>query len=175
MAWEVLARETLIRQRWALEKQRVRLPGGTERDKLCIRHPGAVVILPRGADGELVLVEQYRHGTGQWLLEFPAGTLEPGEEPEGCARRELEEETGWRAATWQALGPLHPLPGTSDEVQHGYLATDLSPGNAAPEEDEQIQVRQLTVTAVEQAIVSGQVSDAKTIALFCRARLAGHL
>jgi ADP-ribose pyrophosphatase len=142
---------------------------------LTVRHPGAVVLLPRQEDGSLLLIKQYRHSVRQKLFELPAGTLEPGEEPLACAQRELAEETGYVATTWQDLGQLHPAPGFCSEVQHCFFATGLSACQAAPDEDEIIEVVPMSATQVEQAIRDGSMTDAKSIALYTRAKLRGLL
>jgi ADP-ribose pyrophosphatase len=112
---------------------------------------------------------------GATLLEFPASTLEPGEEPLQCARRELLEETGYRADYWRALGSLYPSPGYCDEQQHLFMATGLVPDHAAAHDDEVIEVKPLTVREVEQAITDGALVDTKSIAACARATLQGVL
>jgi ADP-ribose pyrophosphatase len=91
-----------------------------------VEHPGAVVILPVDQDGRVILLKQFRPALMQTIYEFPAGTLEPGEPPELCARRELAEEIGKAAARWEDLGLLYSAPGFCDEVQHCYIASGLS-------------------------------------------------
>ncbi|MCB0324852.1 MAG: NUDIX hydrolase [Bdellovibrionales bacterium] len=151
------------------------LPNGHTVTRHTVVHPGAVVILPQAADRSLLLVEQYRHALRSHLLEFPAGTMEQGEEPEACARREIVEEVGQAATEWKSLGVLYPAPGICDEVQHLFFATGLSPEYAAADDDEIIEIKRMSVSDVEEAIVSGALSDAKSVALFSRARLAGLL
>ncbi len=151
----------------------VRLPDGSEVDKHRLSHPGAVVILPRFADGSLLLLRQYRHAIGTDLLEFPAGTLEPGEPPELAAGRELTEETGWTASEWTELGLLHPAPGFCNEVQTCFLAQSLSPGEATPEADELILTLRMHPAEFEAEIAAGRVTDNKTLALYLRARTLG--
>jgi ADP-ribose pyrophosphatase len=102
---EVLSSNVLHRYRiFAIVEQELRLPSGRTVVRQVVNHPGAVVIIPQLEDGRLVLIEQYRFAVGETLLEFPAGTLEPGEAPLDCAKRELIEETGYRADHWRALG-----------------------------------------------------------------------
>jgi ADP-ribose pyrophosphatase len=137
-----------------------------------VRHPGAVVILPVNERGDFVLVEQYRHSIGGVILEAPAGTLELGEDPATCAKRELSEEIGMGASTWRSLGVLFPAPGFCDERQHLFLAQDLFPQKGIPDEDEEIAVITISPIELEQAIIDGRVNDAKTCAIYLRAKLS---
>lgn len=140
-----------------------------------IVHPGAVVILPLQADGSIVCVAQYRHSVGQRILELPAGTLEVDEPPIECAHREIAEEIGMAAREMIPVGTLYPAPGFCNELQYLFVARDLYPKSATPDEDEDISLSPMTVHEFEQAIVSGTLCDAKSIALFARARLMGLL
>lgn len=140
---------------------------------ITIRHPGAAVILPRQADGTLIVIRQYRHSLRQSLLEFPAGTREPGEAPLTCAQRELIEETGYQAQQWELLGQLHPAAGFCNEVQYCFLATALSPCAAKPDADELIELAPMTSEAVAQAILDGAMTDAKSIGIYTHAKLRG--
>lgn len=140
-----------------------------------VRHPGAVVILPRCDDGSLLLVRQYRHALGRTLLEFPAGTLERGEEPLRCAQREIIEETKHRAEHWQPLGQLFPAPGFCDEAQHLFFASGLSPANGDEDDDEILSVVTMQPAELEAAIRCGELCDAKSIAIYLRAKLSGLL
>ena len=169
--YRILDSEVTYRWRgYRLVADKVLLDTGTEITKHTLVHPGAVVVIPRLADGSLLLLHQYRHSVDQYLLEFPAGTLEPGEVPIECARREIVEETGYRARDWLDLGILHPAPGFCDEVQYTFLAEHLSPEQGNPDEDEFIELRPMSVDDFERAIASGSVTDGKTLALFARAR-----
>jgi ADP-ribose pyrophosphatase len=173
---EVLSTKVLQSYRiFAIVEQALRLPSGRTVVRQVVQHPGAVVIMPQLADGRLVLIEQYRFAVGETLLEFPAGTLEPGEAPLACARRELIEEMGYRAEHWRALGILYPSPGYCDEQQHLFMATGLVPEHAAGDEDEILEVKRLTVQEVERAIADGTLVDAKSIAAYARAKLQGVL
>jgi ADP-ribose pyrophosphatase len=120
-----------------------------------VKHPGAVVIIAQLEDGRLMLIERSRFAVGETLLEFPVGTLEPGEAPLTCARRELSEETGYRADHWRALGIMYPSPGYCDEKHYLFVTTRLGPEHAAGDEDEIIEVKRLTVQEVEGAIADG--------------------
>ena len=173
---EVLSTNVLHRFRiFAIVEQALRLPSGRTVVRQLVKHPGAVVIIPQLEDGRLMLIAQHRFAVGETLLEFPAGTLEPGEEPLQCARRELIEETGYRAEHWRALGILYSSPGFCDERQHLFVASGLVPAHAAGDEDEILEVKRLTVREVERAIADGALVDAKSIAAYARAKLQGVL
>jgi ADP-ribose pyrophosphatase len=151
----------------------VRLPTGHEVNRLTVKHPGAVLMAPLANDGKLVMVRQYRHPLRSMLLEFPAGTLEKGEDPEACARRELAEETGFAAAEWTDLGVQYPLPGYCDELQHCFFARSLSPMKAEGDEDEIIEVVTLTPAEFERASAAGDMIDAKSVSIYARAKWRG--
>jgi ADP-ribose pyrophosphatase len=173
---EVLSTKVLHSYRiFAVVEQVLRLKSGRTVVRQVVKHPGAVVIMPQQADGRLLLIAQYRFAVGATLLEFPAGTLEPGEAPLECAKRELIEETGYRADHWRALGMTYPSPGYCDEQQHLFVATGLVPDHAAADDDEIIEVKGLTVPEVERAIADGALVDAKSIAAYARAKLQGVL
>ena len=173
---EVLSTKVLQSYRiFTIVEQALRLPSGRTVVRQVVKHPGAVVIMPQLEDGRLLLIAQYRFAVGETLLEFPAGTLEPGEAPLECARRELIEETGYRAEHWRALGVTYPSPGYCDEQQRLFMATGLVPEHAAADEDEIIEVKGLTVQEVERSIADGRLVDAKSIAAYARATLQGAL
>ena len=168
----LLRTETIYRGRkLTLEREELRQPSGTGTIFEVVRHPGAVVILPLHADGSLVAIRQYRRAVGREILEFPAGTLEPGEDPAACAARELVEEIGFAAGVWTPLGELFPAPGFCDERQHLFLARDLTPARAEADDDEIIEPVTFSPAEVEKLIATGGMVDAKSIAIFCRARL----
>jgi ADP-ribose pyrophosphatase len=135
-------------------------------------HPGAVAIVAIDPEGRVLLVRQYRHPAGQALLEVPAGTLDrdPGsgatEDPDAAARRELEEETGYRAAGWERLADFWTAPGFATERIFLYLATDLSlagPDRLAPDEDEQLELVRIPWREAVAAAECGEIRDAKTL------------
>lgn len=150
------------------EVVRLRLPNGAEGDWECVRHPGGALVVPVTPEGKLVLVRQYRFALAGRILEFPAGTVEPGESPESTVRREVEEETGYRATTWHKLGEFPLAPGYSDEIIYAFLATGLSPLEIPPaqDEDEDIEVVLMTPLELAGAIAAGEPIDAKSIASF---------
>src|SRR5688500_7662390 len=128
-----------------------------------VEHPGAVAIL--AWDGErLAMVRQWRHATGQVLLEIPAGTLEPDEPPADTARRELAEEVGLAAASWVDGPRFYTAPGFCTELMHLYLATELREQHADGDEDEQLEPSWLSLADALAAIDDGRIMDAKSIA-----------
>lgn len=151
---------------------RLRLPNGAEGDWECVRHPGGALAIPVTPDGKLVLVRQYRFAAQGRLLEFPAGTVEPDEDPATTIKREVEEETGYRAHQWRSLGKFFLAPGYSDEIIYAFLAQDLEKLETPPaqDDDEDIEVVLMTPQELEQAILQGDPVDAKSISSFMLAR-----
>jgi ADP-ribose pyrophosphatase len=158
-----------------LTVDRVLLPNGNETELEMIRHPGAAVALPVeiGDDGTeyAVLVRQYRYAAGGWLLEVPGGKLDGAEDPEVCARRELEEEVGLSAGELTGLGSILTTPGFTDERIWIYLARDLTPveGGHTLEADEVIEVERIPLQDAVAMAASGEITDAKTVAALLRA------
>ena len=145
---------------------------GTRGTRDVVRHPGAVAVLALDADGRLLLVRQWRIPAGRALLEIPAGTLDVHdgvtEDPDVAAPRELEEETGHRAASWRRLATFWTAPGFASELMHLYLATTLDgvaddDGRLAPDEDEHLELSRVTVDEALAMVDGGEISDAKTI------------
>ena len=150
--------------------ERVRLPNGAETELEVVRHTGASAVVPLTADGNVVMVRQYRHAAGGWLLEIPAGTLEGGvEAPEACAHRELIEETGLRAGRLEPLGWIWTTPGFTDEKIWLYLATELEKSAQELEPDEALTVVRLPLAAAVERVHSGEIRDGKTICGLLRA------
>lgn len=150
-----------------VREDRVVLPGGGEARREWIAHPGAVVAIALFDDESVLLVRQYRYAVRRHLLELPAGKIDPGEDLLGCARRELEEETGYRARDWRHLGTLHPCVGYSDEHIEIFLATGLEHVGQHSDEDEFIEPVRMPLDAAVAAILDGRITDAKTqIGLF---------
>jgi ADP-ribose pyrophosphatase len=125
-----------------------------------VEHPGAVVILPIDNDGNILWERQYRYAAAQYLMELPAGTLEKGEDPEECAKRELIEETGFAGAEWSLLGRYYSAPGFCTEYMHCFLATNLTPDFAEGDEDEDIEIVPLSIEESLAMIDRGEVEDA---------------
>jgi len=157
-----------------LRVDRVRMPSGREAVREVVEHRGTVTIVAVNGEGQVLLVQQHRYPTGRSLLELPAGTLDRDEAPEACAARELEEETGFRAGRVQRLGGFFLAPGYSTEYIQAYLATDLEPGSAGGDEDEDIQVLSLPLAEILRMVETGELEDAKSLAsLLLYLRLEG--
>jgi ADP-ribose pyrophosphatase len=128
-----------------------------------VRHPGSIGVVPVFDDGRVLMEYQYRHCVREYLLEIPAGTLEAGESPLACARRELEEETGYTAGEFIELGRTHILPAYSDELIHLFLARGLMQTRARLDPDEIIQSRIYPMNRLMELIAAGEITDALTI------------
>ena len=157
-----------------LSLEEVRLPNGNIMTLELIRHPGAAAVVPVDDDGNVVLVRQYRHATGSWLLEVPAGKLDhPGEPPEECARREVEEETGYRAGRLVPLGWVWTTPGFTNEKIWLYMALDLTPAQANLQADEVLSVEKLPFAEAAARALSGEIVDSKSVIALLRAHNYG--
>ena len=136
------------------------------------RHPGASAIVALDGAGAVTLLRQYRHAVGSYLWEIPAGKLDPGEQPEACAARELAEEAGLTAASMERVGSVVTCPGFCDEVIHLFVATNLSPVSTALGPDEVIEaVTTVPLAKAIDMIRTGEIHDAKTIAGLMQADL----
>ncbi|HEY8677771.1 MAG TPA: NUDIX hydrolase [Candidatus Dormibacteraeota bacterium] len=145
-------------------RDEVRLPEGKTTTREVVRHPGSVAIVPRQADGRIVLVRQFRYVTGRDLWEIPAGTCDhKGEELEATARRELAEEAGLVAARWTNMGRAYLVPGWGDELMTWFLAEELAPTEAHAEMDESFQVNPFDVHDLQVLRSTGELEDAKTL------------
>jgi ADP-ribose pyrophosphatase len=138
-------------------------PDGAAHVREIVRHPGAVTILPLLDDGRVCLVENYRVSVGRRLLELPAGTLEPGEDPAAAARRELAEETGYRAGRIEQLAVFYMSPGILDERMVLYEATSLEAGPMELDAGEDLRPRLCTWEEVMAMAREGHIEDAKTL------------
>ncbi len=142
---------------------RVLLPDGTQSIREHIVHPGAVVMLAALDNGKLLFERQFRYPLGQIFLELPAGKIDANEHPLDTARRELREETGYKAKSWLHLGSMHPCIGYSNERIEFFLARDLAFIGAAPEQGEFLEVIELSLADALLAVRDGDITDGKTI------------
>ena len=141
----------------------VRLPNGETVELETIRHPGAAAVVPVKDDGTVVLIRQFRHAASGFIYEIPAGKLHPGEDPLRCASRELEEEVGYRASSFELLSSILTAPGFADEVIHVYKATGLTKGRQQLDRDEVLDVIEMPLAEAVAKIEDGTIRDAKTI------------
>jgi ADP-ribose pyrophosphatase len=146
-----------------VNRDRIRLPDGSTTHREYIRHPGAVVILPLLPDGRVLLERQFRYPNDRVFVEFPAGKIDPGEDPLECAKRELAEETGYTASDWQFVCTIHNAIAYSDEHLDLFLATGLSEGEAKLDEGEFLELFTTTVPELLEQVRRGEITDVKTI------------
>ncbi len=156
---EVLLETRLFR----VVRRRQRLADGTSREREVILHPGAAVVIPMVDEQRVCLIWNYRIAVEERMLELPAGTLNPGEDPDETARRELEEETGYRAGRIEKLAEFFMSPGILHERTHLYLARDLKEGPAAREPGEEIENVVVPWDEAMRLVEAGKVRDAKTL------------
>lgn len=152
----------------SLDLDTVEFPNGNVGELEMIRHPGASAVLPfldpmDAADPRVLLIRQYRHATGDYLWEIPAGRRDGDESPEATAERELREETGYRAGHFRRLTSIWTTPGFTDEVIHLFVATDLSPGENALEADEVLAVHEKRWSEVLEMVRNETINDTKTL------------
>jgi 8-oxo-dGTP pyrophosphatase MutT (NUDIX family) len=146
-----------------LNLERVTLPNGRVAELEIAHHPGGAAVVAIDSRARVCLLRQFRHAAGGWLEELPAGKLDGGEPPLECAVRELAEEAGVRASRWQKLGEYFSSPGVLTEVIHVYLARDLEPVDAAPEEHEVFEVHWVPLSEAVVRAARGEVRDGKSI------------
>ncbi len=158
---------------WRLRVFDITLPDGSRRQKGTIEHPGSVVIVPFEA-GKVIMIRQYRLALRKTILELPAGTRHQGEDWLDCARRELREETGFRAEGWDSLGRLWPAPGITDELMAVYLATDLQPDPLPADADEEIELAPYRLDELHSMALDGRLQDAKSVIGVMRAHAYLH-
>lgn len=145
-----------------LRRDTVELENGDKATREVIEHPGGVSILALDEHDNILMVRQFRYPTEKCIWEIPAGKRSPGEDPKECGMRELEEETGFTANSFELLGTLYPTPAYCTEVIYIYLAKDLVPSAQKLDEDEFLTVQPMSVEKVKDMILSGEITDAKT-------------
>lgn len=151
----------------SLDIDTVRFPNGNVGELEMMRHPGAAAVVPfldprDHADPRIVMIRQFRHATGGWLWEIPAGRREAGEPPLDTAHRELAEETGYRAAHMEQLTWIWTTPGFTDEIIHLFAAWELSGGDTAHERDEVMELHEVRLSEAVAMIRRGEITDAKS-------------
>jgi len=146
-----------------VDRLTVSLPDGKIATRDIIRHPGASAIVALNKNGEMYMVRQYRKPIEVVSLEIPAGKLDAGEDPAVCAARELKEETGLSAGKIIHMLSIHSTPGFSNEILHIYAAVDLNEGNSCTDEDEFVSTEKYTVKELTNMVMSGEITDAKSI------------
>lgn len=146
-----------------LKVDTVQLPDGRESTREIIEHRGAVAIVAVNDDKDIFLVRQYRKPVENVLLEIPAGTMEIDEDPMDCARRELSEETGLTASSWEPIVSYYSAPGFCDEKLHLYMATGLKPGETHPDQDEFLELIKIPLREAYDLILNGTIVDGKSI------------
>jgi ADP-ribose pyrophosphatase len=165
----VLSSETVFQcPLFRVQRDKIVEPGGRQNERDVIRHNGSVVILALDTAKSrknpwVVMERQYRHAANQFLWELPAGKIDEGEEPLAAAKRELMEETGYRAKKWRPLIEYYPSPGFLGEAMKVFVAEDLRAGDAEPEDDEEIELRLVRLSELLKMIGRGAILDGKTL------------
>jgi ADP-ribose pyrophosphatase len=160
----VLKSKTIYRGRVIqLKVEQVIEPGGVRTTREVVCHAGSVVVIPRLPDGRVILVRQYRHAVGETLWELVAGGMEPGETPRQSARRELAEETGYRARLFTPLLEFYPSPGILSEKMHLVEARDMTLSQPHPDKDERIKVGLFAISELARMVRGNKIRDGKTL------------
>ena len=146
-----------------VSRDRVKLPDGKITQREYIRHPGAVVILALFDDGRVLLERQFRYPNDQVFIEFPAGKIDPGEASLACAKRELEEETGYTATDWHYVCTIHNAIAYSDEHLDLFLARGLTAGDAKLDDGEFLETFTATIPEMLEMVRRGEITDVKTV------------
>ncbi|EIT87278.1 NUDIX hydrolase [Fictibacillus macauensis ZFHKF-1] len=146
-----------------VEVQDVSLPNGSTSKREIVKHPGAVAIIAVTKENKLLLVRQYRKALEKVIVEIPAGKLEKGEDPKESAVRELQEETGYESGSLRSIGSFYTSPGFADELIHLYVAEDLTFSKQQLDEDEFLDVLEVSLEEAEQMVLNEEIHDAKTV------------
>ncbi len=152
-----------------VRQDKVGLSNGNESTRIVVEHPGGVVVVAQKSEDTILMVEQFRYPVKKTNLELPAGKLEKGEDPFLAAKRELEEETGYKSENWKSLGYINTTPGFCDERLYLYLATDLEFVGEHPDKDEIILTKEYKIDDIFKMIKNGEINDSKTICGLMRA------
>jgi ADP-ribose pyrophosphatase len=166
MSYRLLKHRVIFNGRiFRAEIDTVRLANGRRADLEIVRHRGSVVLLPQPSADSIILIRQFRYVIGRWIWELPAGSIEPGERPGACARRECEEEIGLTPRRVKRLTALYPTPGFCDELMIFYRCTDLRAPNRpiARDVDEQIEPRTFSLKEARALVTRGKIIDMKTV------------
>jgi ADP-ribose pyrophosphatase len=164
MKMKIISSHELLKNRlFTIVEEHAVDPDGFEIKRSIIRHPGSAVMMAVDEKNRVLLVRQYRLPAGKSLWELPAGRLDPGETPLKAAKRELKEETGYHARKWTKLAGYWPSPGYVAERMNLFLATDLTPGQQTPMDDERIECRWFTERELSDMIAKGTLEDGKTL------------
>lgn len=165
MNYRIVKSEVIFRGKvFNTKVDRIEYDSGNKSVREVAEHPGGAVVVPVTSDGKIVMVTQHRYPMNEILIELPAGKLGKGEDPQLCAVRELEEETGYKSDNIKELGSIYTTPGYSTEKLWIYLAKDLKPGDHNREEGEAgMEVFEFSLKEVEEKIYNGEIVDGKTI------------
>ena len=142
---------------------KVEMPDGTLAERELVEHPGGVGIVAVCDNGDIIMVKQFRKPLERAIYEIPAGKLDGGEDPEVCGMRELKEETGYTAKSFEYLGFIYPSPGFTDEITHIYLATGLESGDTDFDDDEYLDIERIPFDKVYQMVMNNEINDAKSV------------
>ncbi|MFV0664998.1 NUDIX domain-containing protein [Denitromonas sp.] len=153
-----------------VHRDQVRLPDGKTAVREYITHPGAVVVIALLPDGRVILERQFRYPLRRSFIELPAGKIDPGEDIEACARRELKEEVGYEAAEWLHVGTLHPCIGYSNERIEAFVARNLTHVGHQWDEGEFLEILSLSLDELDAAVTAGEITDGKSLAALYLAR-----
>ena len=164
MTVSILSRKTVYTGRaFDVEKLQVSLPDGRVSAYDLVNHKNSVTILPLDSDGSIVFVSQFRMGSDSLMLELPAGVMDDGESPEAAAAREVREEIGMAAGSLKMLGSIYVAAGYITEINHIFLATELTPAPLEMDEDEFLEVKRFSIAETRKMVETGEMNDSKSL------------